>query len=89
MDCNLQLIIQSIKSPPCPENVGKLSNLIKYCVWLSLLFICSCLLGTSLVHLSLLIEVSHWLLHRMQQRLNPGPLQILCSHTMLGNNITQ
>jgi len=43
------LIVESIKYlSPCPEDVGKLLNLVKYCVdLLSLLFLSSCLLGTS------------------------------------------
>jgi len=55
------LIVESIKlSLPCPEDVGKLPNLFKYCVcFLSyFLFLLSC--GTSLLHLlsSSLVVVS-------------------------------
>ena len=42
------MIVESIKSLSCPEDVGKLSNLIKYCVdLLSLLFLCSYRVGIS------------------------------------------
>ena len=44
---------------PCSEDVGKLPNLIKYCVGLFfLLFLCSYRLGTYPLHLSLMVDFS-------------------------------
>ena len=43
---SLVLIAESIKSLSCPEDVGKLPNLVKYYLGLlSLLFLCSYLVG--------------------------------------------
>ena len=57
---SLVLIVESIKlSLPCPEDVGKMPNLVEYYVGLfSLLFICSDRVGTSPLHLSLLVDFS-------------------------------
>jgi len=69
------LIVESKNlSLPCPEDVGKLSNLVKYCVGLlSLLFLYSCRVGISPA-----ASVSNWWIPR---RLLARAQQVVSEHS--------